>query len=218
MVQWTELVGDSDPIETMDDLFNRYEREVIPKKAPRTAKDNLRQIGTLRKVFGRLRPTSIKPRHIYQFLDVRSQQALTAANREYELLSHTLTKAVQWGVIDENPCRHVRRDDYRPKPRQRYVTDQEYQAAYDLASDRVQIAMDLAILTGAPARRHFGAHTRQHYGRGSLGADRKNGQGNNSRMVPRTPKRSIEGQTAKASNSTSVIVYATRKTLFSLWF
>ncbi len=122
--------------------------ERIPRKAPRTGQDNRRQLGRLRKVFGEMRPVSVRPKHIYEYLDIRSRTALTAANREFELLSHTFTKAIQWGVLDENPCRHVRRDDYRPKPRKRYVTDNEFEVAYGLATDRMQIAMDLAVLTG----------------------------------------------------------------------
>lgn len=147
MAQWVGLVEPS-AITTVSDLLDRYKLEVIPKKAPKTQRENTYQLATIRAVFGTMRPSSIKPRHLYAFLDKRSKQALTSANREYELLSHCLTKAVQWGVIDENPCRHVRRDEYKPKPRDRYVTDEEFQNVYKLGSERIQIAMDLALLTG----------------------------------------------------------------------
>lgn len=57
-----------------------------------------------------------------------------------------LTKAVEWGVVDENPCRQIRKE--RPKPRRRYVTELEYAGAYEAMPPMFQCAMDLAVLTG----------------------------------------------------------------------
>ena len=61
------------------------------------------------------------------------------------LLSHVFTKGVEWGVVDANPCKEIRKQ--RPKPRQRYVSEQEYEAAYGVMPPMVQCAMDLAVLT-----------------------------------------------------------------------
>jgi hypothetical protein len=46
--------------------------------------------------------TAVKPRlRVYQYVDRSS--AKTAAKREVEILSHALTKAVEWGYIDRHP-------------------------------------------------------------------------------------------------------------------
>jgi integrase len=62
------------------------------------------------------------------------------------LLGHVFAKAIRWGAATVNPVRTLER---MPKRRRtRYVTDAEYAAVYALASERMQIAMDLALDTG----------------------------------------------------------------------
>jgi integrase len=149
MTSWANLVEpESGSIHTMKALFERYKLEVLPRKAEKTQRNQSYMFPILVDVFGDMAPGAIRPKHIYEFLSRRGRQALTSANKEMNLLSHCLTKAVQWGLIDENPCRHVRRDEYRPKPRDRYVTDAEFEIVRKLAPERIQIAMDLAVLTG----------------------------------------------------------------------
>jgi integrase len=149
MAAWAAMVEpEPGSIRSMSELFGRYQLEVLPRKAQKTQRNQTYMFPILNAVFGKVAPSAIKPRHIYDYLSRRGRTALTSANKEVSLLSHCLTKAVQWGVIDENPCRHVRRDEYRPKPRDRYVSDQELDAVRALASERVQIAIDVALLTG----------------------------------------------------------------------
>ena len=134
------------PIKTMGDLFDRYEIEVIPTKAPRTQKDNSREIKLLRAVLGEMVPRQFLPRHGYAYYNERKKTSLRRAVNEMALLSHVFTKSVEWGVVDANPCREIRKQ--RPKPRERYVTEIEYEAAYKDMPPMVQCAMDLALLTG----------------------------------------------------------------------
>lgn len=134
------------PINTMADLFDRYKIEVIPTKAPRTQKDNLREITLLRAFFGEMLPRNLQPRHGYAYYNERKTTSLRRAVNEMALLSHVFTKAVEWGVVDANPCREIRKQ--RPKPRQRYVTELEYASAYKVMPPMVQCAMDLGVLTG----------------------------------------------------------------------
>jgi integrase len=133
------------PVRSMNDLFERYEIEVIPTKAPRTQKDNTREIKLLRAVLGEMAPRQFLPRHGYAYYNERKKTSHHRAVNEMALLSHVFTKAVEWGVSDSNPCREIRKQ--RPKPRQRYVSDSEYQAAYRVMPPMVQCAMDLAVLT-----------------------------------------------------------------------
>jgi len=67
-------------------------------------------------------------------------------NQEIEALRHLLRMACEWDILVENPAGEVSK---LPEPkRQRYVTDDEYRAVYALASPMIQVAMDLALLTG----------------------------------------------------------------------
>jgi len=104
------------------------------------------QLARLKDVFGQMPPASIKAQHIYEYLDRRGRSAPVAANREVALLSAVCQAAVRWGYLEANPCRQVRKPG--EKPRTRYVTDSEYDAVLALASPNLQVAMDLAVLTG----------------------------------------------------------------------
>ena len=81
----------------------------------------------------------------YQYLDSRAQHPV-AARHEISLLGHVLAKAIRWGAATVNPVRTLERTP-RSK-RTRYVTDAEYAAVHALASERMRIAMELALLTG----------------------------------------------------------------------
>lgn len=132
--------------DNMNALFDRYQAEIIPKKAPRTQTDNLAELANLRAVFGHMSPTSIKMIHGYKYLDARGQTAKTRANREISLLSHVLGTAVRWGILEANPLQGIRK--HQEKARTRYVEDWEFLAVHDLAPPIVQAAMQFAAITG----------------------------------------------------------------------
>ena len=146
MLRWTELAEGSTTHYSMSDLMDRYMLKVAPKKAEKTYKDNLSQVQPLRAFFGGMRPEDVTPVHVYQYLEERGEKAPIAANRERALLSHIFTYAIRWGVVTANPCRGVKRN---PEPRRnRYVTDEEYQAVWATGSSLVRGMMDLSYLTG----------------------------------------------------------------------
>jgi integrase len=135
----------SGPVTYMTDLFDRYEREVLPTLAVRTQKDYRKHLKRLRAVFGPMRPADIKPKDVGALLILGRGQAQSV--KLIAVLSAVFGKAVgRWYIVDRNPCQDVE----RPKAgkRDRYVTDAEYKALYDIMPPRMQVAMDLALLTG----------------------------------------------------------------------
>lgn len=134
------------PLATMGDLFDRYLVEVVPGKAERTQRDNRYEMQFLRAALKDMIPSEFKPRHGYAYYSERKKKSLKRALAEMALLSHVFTKAIEWGVVDENPCREIRKE--KPKPRRRYVSEAEYAAAYKAMPVMIQCAMDLAVLTG----------------------------------------------------------------------
>lgn len=131
-------------VKTVADALDRYEREVLPSKAPRTQRDYIRHLRVLRKVFGHMAPNDVAPRDIGRFLDV--SRGKIQRNRQIAVLSAVYSKMVgRWYCADKNPCQHVERNE--SKKRRRYVTDAEYAAVYALAPPRVQIMMELALRT-----------------------------------------------------------------------
>jgi integrase len=140
-----EKAEPSGPVTYMNDLFDRYEREIIPTLGERTQKDYRKQIVKLREVFGALRPDDVRPKDVGELL-VYGKGAAQSVKR-VAVLSAVFSKAVgRWYICERNPCANIEKP---PKGRRdRYVSDEEYQALYNIASPRLQVAMDLALLTG----------------------------------------------------------------------
>jgi integrase len=129
---------------TVHDALSRYEREVLPGKAPKTQREYRRYIGRLREVFGDCHLASLRRSDIAQYLDRRS--AKIEGNREVACLSSTYQSAIRWGWCDENPCRGAPRNTERR--RLRLPTDAELAAIRVAASEQVRCMVDLVLLLG----------------------------------------------------------------------
>ncbi|AAN69581.1 MULTISPECIES: tyrosine-type recombinase/integrase [Pseudomonas] len=146
-IEWAKLDRKSVPKITrlLGDVFNRYERDVIPGKMPRTQKDNLLSLRQLRAAFSDAPIDAITPQIVAQYRDKRSGKV--RANREISLLSHIYNMAREWGITDrENPAAGVRKN--KERPRDFYAGPEIWNAVYDRAASELRDAMDLAYLTG----------------------------------------------------------------------
>lgn len=137
---------------TMCELIKRYMKEISPKKAASTHKDELSSAERLISVFGKMNPADIRPVHVAKYLDMRGQTAPIRANREKSLLSHIFSIAMRWGIVDSNPCRGVARNT--ETPRDRFVTDGELASFCKYAESQsgtgrmLSFVARLAYLTG----------------------------------------------------------------------
>jgi integrase len=129
---------------TVNDALSRYDREVLPGKAPNTRHDYRRYIGRLREVFGDCHLSSVRRSDIAQYLDRRS--AKVAANREIACLSSVFQSAIRWGWCDENPCRGAPRN--RERRRYRLPSEAELAAIRVAASEQLRCMVDLVLLIG----------------------------------------------------------------------
>ena len=161
---WAERMPTMDVANTIGELLDRYAREVVPTKAVATREGNVLAIARLKPVFGRMPLASLKPKHVYKYVDTRRKKTrdeqgrmrggLTVAHREVEVLSHAFTKAVEWGYIDAHPFAwEIRLEG--TKPRKRYVNDSEYEGMQAIESKRkkgsvlmIQAYLNLKNLTG----------------------------------------------------------------------
>lgn len=145
--KWAELECRPAPTETglMAYVFQRYEREIVPLRAPATQRDYTANLRQLSKVFGTAPIDAITPQHVAQYRDKRG--AKVRANRELALLSHVFNLAREWGFTSkDNPVRGVRKN--REAPRDFYVDEQVWSAVYACAPVELQDAMDLNYLSG----------------------------------------------------------------------
>lgn len=146
-LKWAELEAKDKPLDlrTMKGIFDRYIRDIIPKKAPRTQRDNLAEIKQLRPLFDSAPIDSITPATIAGYRDART--AKVRANREIATLSHVFNMAREWGLTTkENPCQGVRKN--KETPRDYYANDVVWDAVYRKACQELKDSMDLAYLTG----------------------------------------------------------------------
>lgn len=131
----------------MNELFNRYEEECVPDLQPRSQRDYKGILVLLRHTFGHLEPKEVTPRMVVNFLDVKKGRI--HRNRMVTILSTVFKKAIgKWCIEDDlrNPCTGV--EKWPTRPRDRYVTTDEFDAFRATVCPQVQIAMDLALLTG----------------------------------------------------------------------
>lgn len=165
--KWTALAEETTrELITFKDVADRYTREVIPTKAPRTQRDNLKEMENLLNYFGPAPLEQIEPHHVRGFLTWRSTKrtvivfdkhlgrdvekvfgAETRANREKALLSHIWNYARNMGFTSlPNPCTGVR--GFEELGRDAYTEDEVFEAMWVIASQPMQDSMDLAYLTG----------------------------------------------------------------------
>lgn len=153
--KWAELEADehtSPQIVTLVHVAERYQREVIPTKAPRTQVDNLNELKKLLEFFGNPPAplAKLRPLHVGQYMDWRTKHgtvALVRATREKALLSHMWNKARKWGYTDAaNPCKGI--EGSGGEGRDVYVEDDVFAAVYAKADQPLRDALDLAYLVG----------------------------------------------------------------------
>ncbi|NCP63192.1 MAG: tyrosine-type recombinase/integrase [Paraglaciecola sp.] len=128
-----------------------YKSDSFQKLAIRTRKDYTSYQKTLAEVFGKMRPNAIEPHHVRLFMDALAKKRGTAAkpanataNLHKACLQKICSWALQCGKLKNNPCVGVEKCEVNS--RDRYITDQEYQAIYQLASPACRVAMEISYL------------------------------------------------------------------------
>jgi integrase len=131
---------------TVNRILDRYTRDCFADLAPTTQRDYHKHIAHLRRWFGERDAAELKPRDFCEFIEVPGRGKQNR-NKMLAVLSAAFSQAVQrWYWLDRNVCRDVWR--HPSKPRDRLVTDEEFNAFRASAPYRVQLAMDLALITG----------------------------------------------------------------------
>ncbi len=128
---------------TVAKAIEKYVREVLPSRALRTQQDYRRYAANLKPVFGSMRLSAVKAKHIAKYL---YKSGNTQANREMSFLSSVFDSALRWSWVSEyNPCRQVRRNP--EKKRSRLVTDKELQMLFEKAPPHIAAMVELVLLT-----------------------------------------------------------------------
>jgi integrase len=127
-------------------LVRLAERFTAKELSATTLHDYERAIKSVRPVWERVAVEDVDPPMLYAWKDARGKQSRTRCNRERTVLSEAFKLAIEKGVRAENPVEHLK--PFKEKPRDRYVTDAEFNAVAKHAPPIVQAAMLLAAITG----------------------------------------------------------------------
>jgi integrase len=108
-----------------------------------TLREYRRMLNRLLPVFGSMAVGAVQSRHIAMYLEMRGN---VAANREISALSSVYEWSLRQGWVSHNPCRGVRRN--KERPRTRYIRDEEWEHALQVAPPYLENLMEAAYLTG----------------------------------------------------------------------
>ena len=98
-------------------------------------------------VFGKMPVDKIKPEHIRQYMDKRGEIVQVTANREHSFMSKVFSWGYERGKAKSNPCRGVKK--ITETPRDRYITDEEYNSVLRLADDVLKAVMEISYCCAA---------------------------------------------------------------------
>jgi integrase len=94
-----------------------------------------------------MRADAIKIEMVRIYMDKRGERSINQANQELGGMSRIFGWGFERGYVKGNPCKGVRK--FTLKPREVYVTDEEYQAIYDAAAPALKVGMEIAYLCAA---------------------------------------------------------------------
>jgi integrase len=137
-----------DDTNTFDKLIARYRMEVTPDKSPATQKQELLYLDMLAKVYGSSAVAQFTPQNAYRLRDqVTNKRGATTANHLLGTLSHLMTKAIEWGVIDTHPIVGKVKKNKIVVTRRVPEMDDIYKAL-TIANPIIQSYVELKLMTG----------------------------------------------------------------------
>ncbi|NYT81390.1 tyrosine-type recombinase/integrase [Alcaligenaceae bacterium] len=129
----------------MSALVDKVLRHIEPKLAKSTIEQYRIAARRVKDTFFEFAPHQVMPKHVAA-LKMDMADTPNMANRVLSFLRVVFTYAVEWQLVDSNPCVGIRR--HEEAKRKRYLTDKEFDAIRAHAHPRLQIVMDLLFLTG----------------------------------------------------------------------
>lgn len=151
LTKYGTLIGAAWSYRTLADVIDRYRVEILPlKRGKQTRIEEGRVLDKLKIAFGHMLPDNLTAVHCYGYMDRRRSKegkpVPVAARHEIALLGHVYLLAIRWGAASINPARGLqlpKKAGKRP-----YVPMEWVDAVKALASDRMRLAIDWAVLIG----------------------------------------------------------------------
>jgi integrase len=123
--------------------------DALAHMKPKLAKSTIEQYEVaakkLREILAEFAPEQVKPKHVAA-IKVALRDHPNMANRCLSVLRSVFALAVEWQLVESNPCVGIKR--HVEAKRDRYITDEELAAIRAAGSPRFQCMVDLLYLTG----------------------------------------------------------------------
>lgn len=166
LAKYGQIVGPMWTGRTLHDVFTRYKTEITPlplngrERTTEAISNEIRTIDRFDRILGHMYQDSLTQKQLYTYIDNRlderaefkrlKKKAPSAGRHDVRFLKKVLSKGIKWGAGTVNAVISLEFDPDPPDARD--VTPEEYAAVYSIASERMQIAMELADITGQDAQ------------------------------------------------------------------
>jgi integrase len=132
---------------TLNEILDRFDKEIIPRLGAKTQREYRRNIMTLRAEFGSRIAAQLTPVDLEGFMSVSSGKS--QRDNVVRVLSSVLTRAVRdWRWLDYNVCHSIRK--YEGKTHSRFVTDEDIDAFSAISIESLRLFLQLALATAQP--------------------------------------------------------------------
>ena len=129
----------------MPDLIDRVMVEMRKTLKKNTLDQYAQAAQRCKEVFAEFEPNQVMPKHIAAY-KVAMSETPSMANRIISFLRMVFRYALEWQMIDSNPCLGIRR--YPERSRERYITDDEFSAILSRCKPNIQKIFLMSYLTG----------------------------------------------------------------------
>jgi integrase len=150
LTKYAALIGNAWTLRTLGDVIDKYRAEVLPlKRSQQTRDEEGKSLDRLKKAFGHMLQDSLTAVHCYAYMDKRRDKkgrpVPTAARHEIVLLGHVCKKGIRWGAGSINPASRL---ELPKRIKRRRVSMEWVEQVRAIASPRMRLAMDFAIMMG----------------------------------------------------------------------
>lgn len=129
----------------MAELIGKVLAHVSPGLKPNTRKQYRKAANRLSEIFAEFAPDQVTQKDVAA-LKVAYSDRPNMGNRLLSILREVFRVALEWQLVESNPCIGIAR--HTERKRDRLITMAEYHAIRAVAPERLQIVMDMLVLTG----------------------------------------------------------------------
>lgn len=129
----------------MPDLIDKVMKHITPNLKPNTVAQYEIAAERLKDILAEFEPADVLPKHVAA-IKMDLAKTPNMCNRLLSFLRVVFQYALEWQLVDSNPCIGVKR--HAEKKRDRYITDAEFQALMACCSDYMRVIFEMCFLTG----------------------------------------------------------------------